>query len=251
MPLKSDTTFHIDRDSFEPAYSQLVYSLRQRIAYGEFPPGSRLPSEAQLCRQYQVSPMTVRRAVNLLLDQGVVDTAQGKGTFVKSLELGSVSFHLRDIQEIFRDRENTRVRLLDVRIVSANGETAQRLDVPAGERIIYISRLIDRHGSPLFYHRQYLRYDPRQPVVEAEMDLTSLGGLLSGSGSTCFKKGLLDIGVSSLDEEEAKFLEVQSGLPVFRLEHTFYDVDDRPASWGWFLFRGDQLHFSAWVGFWD
>ena len=88
-PAKSD---QIDRDACEPAYAQLANILRRQIAEGAFRPGDQLPSEAQLCRTYGISPMTVRRSINLLSDQGVVNTAQGKGTFVKPLELGTAVF---------------------------------------------------------------------------------------------------------------------------------------------------------------
>ena len=67
----------INRDDYEPAYAQLANILRQQIAEGQFRPGDRLPSEAQLCERYDVSPMTVRRSINMLAAQDVVSTAQG------------------------------------------------------------------------------------------------------------------------------------------------------------------------------
>ncbi|MFN2217400.1 MAG: GntR family transcriptional regulator, partial [Anaerolineae bacterium] len=92
----------IDRTLYEPAYAQLVGILRGQIAAGVFRPGDRLPSEAQLCERYSVSPMTVRRAVNILVDQGVVIAEQGRGTFVKPLELGTAIFNLDRLQRLFR-----------------------------------------------------------------------------------------------------------------------------------------------------
>ncbi len=241
----------IDRDSYEPAYAQLVNIIRRQIASGVFQPGSRLPSEAQLCKQYEVSPMTVRRTVNLLVEQDVVSTAQGKGTFVKPLELGAFSFHLQELQELFRDRERTKVTLREVRIVNADDTVSEKLDLPATEKVIYISRLLTRDQAPLLYHQQYLIYDPCRPIVEAEMDVTSLGGLFTGSGDTSFKKGLLSIDVAALEAHEAACLRTDAGAPAFRLEHTFYDFDDRPASWGWLTFPGGSLSFSARVGIWE
>jgi len=76
-----DQTASIDRDSYEPAYTQLANILRRGMAAGIFRSGDRLHSEAQLCEHYRVSPMTVRRAINTLVDQGVVSVEQGRGTF--------------------------------------------------------------------------------------------------------------------------------------------------------------------------
>jgi GntR family transcriptional regulator len=83
-------TITIDRESFEPAYLQLINILRRQIAEGRYLPGSRLPSESELCRQYHLSPMTVRRSIKDLLDQGLVTTIQGSGTYVRTPDLGEV-----------------------------------------------------------------------------------------------------------------------------------------------------------------
>ena len=164
----------IDRDAYEPAYAQLANILRRKISKGEFRPGDQLPSEAQLCRRYGISPMTVRRSINLLADEDVISTAQGRGTFVKSLEWSAAQFDLQGLQSLFQNSEDADIRLLDVRIVSANRRTARKLGLSVGDNVIYIRRLMTQDGNPLFYHRAYLIYDPKRPIVEAEMDVTSL-----------------------------------------------------------------------------
>jgi len=168
----------IDRNAYEPAYAQLANILRRQIAEGAFRPGDQLPSEAQLCRTYGISPMTVRRSINLLSDQEVVSTAQGRGTFVKPLELGTAVFDLQGLQDLFQNGIDTAVKLLDVRVVSVDERMARKLDLCPGDNAIYIRRLITREGQPIFYHRAYLIYDPTRPIVEAEMDVTSLQGVL-------------------------------------------------------------------------
>ena len=79
--------------------------------------------------------MTVRRAVNMLLDQGVVSTVQGRGTFVKGLELGSSTFALYDFQNFFRDKERTKVQLFTTRIVPENEAVANAMAISTGRRL--------------------------------------------------------------------------------------------------------------------
>src|SRR5512139_3975377 len=86
----------IDRRSYKPAYAQLVDILRLQIATGALRRGDQLPSESQLCKLYRVSPMTVRRAINILVDQSVISTAPGSGTFVKAVDLGAATFNLQE-----------------------------------------------------------------------------------------------------------------------------------------------------------
>ncbi|MCB8944483.1 MAG: GntR family transcriptional regulator [Ardenticatenaceae bacterium] len=238
----------IDRAAYEPAYAQLANILRRQIAEGAFRPGDQLPSEAQLCRAYGISPMTVRRSINLLSDQGVVSTAQGRGTFVKPLELGTAVFDLQELQDLFQNEVAAAVKLLDVRIVSADERTARKLGIREGDNAIYIRRLFTRQDQPIFYHRAYLIYDPVRPIVEAEMDVTSLQGLFANTGTNTLKRGQLTIESILMNEEEGKILQTSLPTAAFLLEHLFYDFDERPISWGWFIFRSDHLRFTTQIG---
>lgn len=240
--------YTIDKDSFEPAYLQLANILRRQISEGAFRPGDLLPSEAQLVRRYGISPMTVRRSINLLLDEGVVSTEQGKGTFVKPLELSAASFDLKELQELISTGTNAHIKLLGVRVVSADEKTSRKLQIPPGAPAIYIRRLFVRDGEPVFYHRAYLVYDPSRPIVEAEMDVTSLKGLFTHSDSTLLKRGHLTIEAALMNAEEAELLKTCMPAAAFYLEHLFYDFNDKPVSWGWFIFRNDRLHFTTEVG---
>lgn len=237
----------IDRNSFEPPYYQLASILRRQIAAGELRPGDRVPSEGQLCEQYGVSPMTVRRAINILLDEGLVTATRGRGTFVRPLVLGTATFGLQALEDLFND-EHTTVRFLSVKTAPATPRISQKLGVPAEAKVIFIRRLLSNDGEPVAYHREYLIFDPTQPIVEAEMGITSLQGLFDGRGESVLKRGDLTIEATVLTEEEAALLNATPGRAAFRIEHIFFDFEDRPVSWGWFIVRGDRLRFRATVG---
>ncbi|HZY42547.1 MAG TPA: GntR family transcriptional regulator [Anaerolineae bacterium] len=243
-----DRAASIDRTSYEPAYIQLVNILRHSVASGVFRPGDQLPSEAQLCERYSVSPMTVRRAINMLADQGVISTAQGRGCFVKPVELGAATFHLAALQDLFSDKETTTVKLLETRILSADERIARKLAIAVGDRTVYIRRLLSTDGVPAFYHREYLIYDPKRPIVEAEMEVTALHGLFSGTGETILKRGDLSLEAAILTDDEARLLKATSPTAAFCIEHLFYDFDDCPISWGWFICPSDRLRFNTQVG---
>jgi DNA-binding GntR family transcriptional regulator len=247
-PAPPQTSYQIDRDSAEPAYAQLANILRRQISEGLFRPGDQLPSEAQLCRCYGISPMTVRRSINYLSDQGVVNTEQGRGTFVRPLELSAATFDLQELSDLFSNEPNAEIKLLDVRVVSADERTARKLNISVGDPTIYMRRLMTRNQQPVFYHRAYLVYDPTRPIVEAEMDVTSLQGLFAEGDHRLLKRGQIIIETALMNEEEAKILKTSLPGAAFYLEHLFYDFTDQPISWGWFIFRGDRLHFKTCFG---
>ncbi len=246
-PSRAGTRTEIDRTSFEPPYHQLASILRQQIASGVLRAYDRLPSEVQLCERYGVSPMTVRRAIGILLDQGLVSTEQGRGTFVRPLLLSTATFDLKELEELFRD-ERTRVAILEARTLPADERIARRLLVAPGTRVIFLRRLLSVAGEPAVYHREYVICDPERPVIEAELEVTTLRGLFDGSGETGLKRGDLSIQATVLNQEEAALLKAAPGVAAFNIEHVFYDFDDRPASWGWFICRGDRLRFRTTVG---
>lgn len=241
-------TASIDRNSYEPAYAQLINILRHSMAQGILRPGDQLPSEAQLCERYGVSPMTVRRAVNALVDQGFVVAEQGRGTFVKPIAMSEATFGLKNLQDLLDDTEHTTVNVLEVRIVRVDDRVARKLEILPGERAIYIRRILKTDGLPVLYHREYLVYDPTRPIVEAELEVTALQRLFSGSGETILKRGKISLDATLLDEEEACLLQVEQPKAAFCFEHLFYDFDDRPISWGWFIARNDLLSFTTQVG---
>jgi GntR family transcriptional regulator len=243
-----EKTASIDRSSYEPAYAQLVNILRQSMAAGMLRPGDQLPSEAQLCDRYGVSPMTVRRAINALVDQGIVIAEQGRGTFVKPIAMGEATFGLKNLQNMLNDTTHTTVTVLEASIVRADERVAHKLEIPIGQRTIYIRRILKADHLPVLYHREYLIYDPTRPIVEAELEVTALQRLFSGSGETILKRGDINLEATLLNEEEAYLLQVEQPKAAFRFEHLFYDFDDRPISWGWFIGRNDLLQFTAQVG---
>ncbi len=239
----------IQRDLDQPVYTQLADILRQQILSGIFQPGQKLPSEAMLVDTYTVSPMTVRRAINLLAAQGIISTAHGRGTFVKEVQLANAAFYLQDLKELFNDDGTTVVKLIEARFLPADERISRKLQIKPGSRAIYIRRLLTVEDQPAFYHRGYLIYDPTRPVVELEFQVTDLRGLFRGSGNPLIKSGELSLEATVLNEEEAGILQVPLHAPGMVLEHTFYDFRDKPISWGWFVCTNQHLRLFTRIGF--
>jgi len=246
--LSSAAVRRIERDAFEPAYVQLADIMRERIAEGEFHAGDRLPTEAELIRAYGLSPVTVRRAVKILVDEGAVTATPGRGTFVEAASIAAASFDLRSFRAILADPA-VKVRMLSVRVVPASRRVARMLELEEGGRVIAIRRLLHRDGRPVLFHRESLTYDPRRPVIETELGVTALRDLFEGNGQVGPKRGRLTLIATTLRPTEAGHLQTAVGEAAFLLEHHFFGFDDRPLSWGVFVCRADQLTFETTVGF--
>ncbi|MCB2227814.1 MAG: GntR family transcriptional regulator [Desulfarculaceae bacterium] len=247
MALK-DSDMNIDKNSYEPAYQQLANLFKKQIASGQYRPGSKLPAEAEICQKYDLSPMTVRRAIGILLDRGVVTTTRGRGTFVKGVEISGSSFSLDALTDLINGGRETRVKMLETSIAVADAASAARLEIEPGEYVILVKRLILQNEDPVLFHSEHLIYDPRRPLVEGELDATSLKGFFTGCGETDIKNGELTVRAALLKSRWAEVLDRSVNGPCFRFEHTFYDFEDRPLSSGWFICPADKLHFTAHIG---
>ena len=110
-------TLGVDRSSYEPAYAEVVRILSREIAGGAYRAGAQLPSESQLRARFGVSGMTVRRAINILVDRGIISASQGKGTFVRGLDMREAAFRLRERHDDVVLGPGAQVRLLQAAIL--------------------------------------------------------------------------------------------------------------------------------------
>jgi DNA-binding GntR family transcriptional regulator len=232
----------------EPAYLLIANEVAEQIGAGLYRPGDQLPTEAQLRAHYGVSPMTVRRAISILLERGLVSTTQGKGTFVRTLDMGEAIFRLQEITDLWVDDASVEVLLLKARIIPADETVAAMLELAPGDRIVHLRRLIKRNGVPLIYQMEHVVYDAHRPLVEAELQVTSLEGLLRSPLVVGVPSGRLTIQAVSLDADAAAALRVPECSPAFCLESLFHDFDGRPVSWGHFLCRADQFRLTSQLG---
>lgn len=234
-----------------PAYAQVAQAVKARIASGEYPPGSRIPAETVIGQNFGVALMTVRQAIRVLVEQGLLRRIHGIGTFVCGPDWTRASFGMEGLIEILGDRPNIDIRILSAGITEATAAASAALDVPAGEMVVVLRRLVSHRGRPFLLNRVYLAFDPNTPIVESEMEASSLFGLFTGRGNSYIKKAALNLEPTVLGRLEAERLELGVGAPAFRILYTFFGYDDRPVGSGWFLIPPEFLGFATRIGVWD
>jgi DNA-binding GntR family transcriptional regulator len=234
-------------DDGEPAYLQIAKTLADRVTSGVYPAGSRLPSGSQLCIEFGVSPMTVRRALNIVEDQGLVSGMKGRGTFARPVDLSDSTFRLDSLTGEWLD-ETAEIRLLSASMTRADEKVAAMLGVAPGRRVIHLRRSVLHNGTPAMYHVEYITYDPRRPFVESQLQLTSLHAFLESGRAHRFPRGELTLTAVRLDAESAEALGESEGALAFCLEHVFQESDRTPVSWGWFLLRAELFRLRARLG---
>ncbi len=234
-----------------PAYAQLAAALKQQIASGEYPPGSKIPSETTIGQTYGLAVMTVRQAIRLLVEQGLLRRVHGSGTYVCGPDWMRASFQLEGLLEVLGDRENIDIRILEAGIIEASPAAATALEISPNANMVRLVRLVSFRGQPFMLNKAHLVFDPKVPIVESELEVSSLYGLFSGQGNSFIKKAQLKLDASILSETEADYLKISRTIPAFKIRYVFYGYDDRPVGSGWFMAPMGFISFSTKIGVWS
>ena len=241
----------INNSTISPYYIQIVGSLRYDIDSGKLQVGDKLPSEAELCAQYNVSRVTVRRALDELKSGGYLETKQGKGTYVKSThDLLLVQSRAEiDVQSytdscIAAGLLPGSIELGSVR-VDPNEEEAEFFGLKEGEQLISLRRVRTADGLCIMYE------DNRFPAGGFEF-LESVD-LSSKSLYTCIRDER-DIVSHMMGEcrltsaravgDIANYLQVPDGEPLFVLHASYGDQYDRPLYMGVQKIVGSRYSFA-------
>jgi GntR family transcriptional regulator len=236
----------INEGDFTPAYFQLARILHGWIMDGELRPGDRLAPEAELCEKFNLSRMTVRRAIEMLVEKGLVRRERGRGTFVVGPKVDGGIFLIPDFQEEMKNRGlSASCRLMKTSIVPAGKNASLNLGLEDGEHVLYMERVLEGGGQPLAFDRKYIVYDPSQPLLEAELGHGTTAELFSNCPDLLPVRAELDLSATVLSPREAEILGGKQGAPAFCMEQLVWAANDRRVAWGWMIYRGDRFVFRS------
>jgi GntR family transcriptional regulator len=229
-----------------PRYYALKETLAARLRAGEFPPGTRFPTDEALCLTYHLSRGTVRRAVDLLVDDGRLRREQGRGTFVIAPQLAPVSFRLTDFGEDMQQQGLiSSTRLLRLRTLPADSEIAAHLDLKLGEPVIEIHRLRLANAQPMALETRYMSYNICPSILNEDLENQSVHRLLIEKFNIPLIRACHTIEARLLSAGEANLLAVAPGTAGFLVDRVTYTNANRAVTWLRTVYRGDQYRFVA------
>jgi GntR family transcriptional regulator len=221
-------------------YAALANALRTRVVAGEWPPGSALPSENLLAAEHQVALGTMRRALELLVEEGLIERIHGKGTFVRQGIAGG------SMLRFFRFGSGGEVpqsRILVRQSVAATTAVARGLGVGPGEPVLHLLRLRLLAGQPCLLEDMWLPLDLFAPL--ADDDLGGWDALLypmfARRCGVHVHRAVDQIGFGVLTAPQAAQLRLQAGHPCVAVERSAYDLTGRCVEWR--TTRGDAHAF--------
>jgi GntR family transcriptional regulator len=232
-----------------PSYYRVADELRRHIASGDLPPGTRLPTEAELCRRYGLSRGTVIHALDHLERQGLIVRQQGRGTFVVEPESSEATFHILDFSDDMRRQGKVpTTQLLHAGVERPLPDVAEALALSHGGLVIRIERLRLADDKPMAVETRFLAYDICPDLLGEDLESASINRLLLEKFHLPLVRVELTMGVAVLRGREAALLKVRSGTPGLRVDRLTWTTGSRPVTLMRSLYRGDQYRLTAQLG---
>ena len=203
---------HINRSSDRPIYKQIYDGFRQLIESGDLKPGSVILSEREFCEQFQISRMTLRAAIDLLVRDGFLIRQPGRDTIVSMARITKNALGFMSFTESMRElgmEVASKVLVFHKQI--ADDTVALQLYLPEGSHVIYIERLRLADNEPMALEKVYLPYKGFEGLLTKDLASQSLYKLLEHEFNSRPILAEESIEAIHLNNKEARLLGVHSG----------------------------------------
>jgi GntR family transcriptional regulator len=219
-------------DSRLPLYQR----VRDQIAHGigrTWRPGDAIPSESDLAKTHGVALGTLRKALDLLVVEGLLERFQGKGTFVRRANFNASLFRFFRFQTAQGERRIPESRILRRQVLKAPSAVSSALRLPKRSEVIRMNRLRFVNEAPVLLEEIWLPKTKFRALLKIEtiafgnllypMYETHCGQVIASAEET--------LTAEIVREPDAKILRVAKGGPVIVIERVAFDFERTPIEW--------------------
>ncbi|WP_085999901.1 phosphonate metabolism transcriptional regulator PhnF [Nostoc sp. PCC 7524] len=230
-----------------PIYAQIAAQLRQNIHQGVYQVGEQLPTESKLAEQFAVNRHTLRQAIALLKNEGLLRVDRGRGTFVAAQTIRyAIGKRVRYGQTLKAQGWQVRYQLLRALEVPADSAVANGLEINLGEPVALIERLSLADEEPISIGTGYFPLklfpeilDPKNiQILQEKQSISGFLHLVYGCDhmrrSTCVSARLVQ-------PQDAQWLQLPLNQPILLAESVNIDQASNVIEYGVTRFRGDRM----------
>lgn len=233
----------LDRNGPVPLYYQVSSRLEGAIRSGAIPTGARLENEIAIAQRLGLSRPTIRRAIQELVDKGLLVRRRGIGTQVVQ---GQVTRQV-ELTSLYEDLQSTHheptTRVLEHCIVTATETVATGLGVDVGSDVVYVRRQRSTDGTPVAVLENYLPQEFAD-ITTTQMEAQGLYQLLRARGVT-IRIAKQKIGARRARADESELLDVERNAPVLTMERITFDNSGRAIEYGNHCYRPEMYSFET------
>jgi len=235
----------VRHDSPVPYYFQLASFIEQQIKAKRLMPGQLMPSEQEMCENLSISRTVVRQAMASLERKGLISKQSGKRSAISYPTYnGSLMRNLRGFHEdaVSKGQKPT-TRVLDFKVVRAESEVAEALQLKEGELVILLNRLRFLDGEPEVLVVTHIPERKCPNLIHEDLTNQSLYDVIARNYGLVITKGYRTVEAIALDRADAKLLGLRSKSPALLLKSVGLLEDGTPLEYFVAKHRGDRSRF--------
>lgn len=231
-----------------PLYIQIANVLRERIARGDWQPGSAIPSEVELAAMFGVTRLTLRQATARLVEEGLLRRRRGKPAEV----VGTVRPGVRarrltgSLHEDYKGLGSTiHFKVVDRVFERASPEVAGKLGMAGQEEVLRIARVLHDGTDPLAYLHAWLPAEIGRRLVRENLEERPIIAVLRQKYGIRVSKSEHTIVATLADVQTAEHLDIQVGAPVLRVKALYVSTAGKPINYAILDYRADRFEYTA------
>ena len=231
--------------STSPLYRSVHTELRERIVDGRYAPGAVLPSERRLVEEFSVSLITIRRAMDELVLDGLVERRQGVGSFVRERARGVVVGMSSFTTDVLTGRLRLVRTLLEDTQVPAAPDVARKLAGQAGSLLRHLVRLDSEGGTPLSVDEVFASPAAAAMITTEMAASPSFLYLWQQKAGLSLRRAEYEVSVQLADASDRALLYAAADTPLLVTAELIFEEGSRPVAWIVTRYRGDRTRLRG------
>lgn len=229
-----------------PLYHQLKLALQHDIEQGIYQPGGRLPSEPELIRQYGVSRITVRQALDELEGEGLIIRRHGKGTYVAEKRIEQELVRLTDfVEDMQRAGQKPLSRVVATEREIARPPLAKMLNIAHSTEVVRIDRVRLADDRPIAFDITWLPLRFGELLMGADLTQETIYHILETRYHIPVVSGTFTITAATATAQKAALLEVTPGAALLVIQRISYTTNGEPVYMQERYYRPDRVQYRV------
>ncbi|WP_112323010.1 phosphonate metabolism transcriptional regulator PhnF [Oceanibium sediminis] len=230
------------RQSRTPVWLAIAGTLRADISEGRYLPGDRLPTEAALAERFGVNRHTVRHAISKLVDEGLVRSRRGAGSFVAATTTDyPIGERVRFHENLLAAGRRPERRVLLIERRASTGGEARALDIASGAPVCSYHGLSLADGQPIAVFESLFPLDRLAGIEAALLENNGVTAALAAVGVADYTRASTRLTAVSANATQALHLHIREGDPLLKSTGLNVDGTERPVEYGRTFFAGDRV----------
>ena len=229
-------------------YEKIAFDIKEDILSEKYKPNEQLPFEKELCEKYNVSKMTVKKALDLLVNDGLIIKRRGSGTFVKDITE-------KEIQRIIEKKQFSGLtttsighkvtsKVLEFKIINATKEIADILKIEEDEFIYFVHRVRYVDDKAVVIEKTYIPLNLIPGMKLADV-IKSIYGYIKDKLGLNIQSAHSTVRAMKSDELDRKYLNLEKDEPILEVERVAYLDNGKVFEYSFSRHRYDKFEFKS------